>query len=227
MMNPQYLCASRRRALLLVCSALSLVGQTRSMELQQTWYELKTGEPVPLAASSETLDFLTNAKSRAVEIEGAKAEGLTVGPDRTGRMVLAASPLAKPGKYTVTVSATSATGEVRQAVLTAAVDSLPTVPSGSTRNPVVLLNGWEIGYNNSCPISSSSSDTFGNLAQYLNEDGVPVVYLFDNCLIDPGQTVEQLGNDLGAFLNSIQYDTGAQVPQIDLVGFSLGGLIAR
>ena len=45
-----------------------------------------------------------------------------------------------------------------------------------------------------------------------------MVYLFDNCLIDPNQSIETLGNDLGAFLNSIQYDTGVQVPQIDLVG---------
>jgi uncharacterized protein (TIGR03437 family) len=53
------------------------------------------------------------------------------------------------------------------------------------------------------------------------------VYLFDNCLEDAGQPLENLGNDLGAFLNAIKYDTGAQVPQIDLVGFSMGGLIAR
>ncbi len=101
------------------------------------------------------------------------------------------------------------------------------MPSNSTRAPVVLLNGWETGFTGSCPIANSSSDTFGNLAQYLVSDGVPVVYLFDNCLEDPGQTIETLGNDLAAFLNTIKYDTGAQVPQIDLVGFSLGGLIAR
>jgi len=44
-----------------------------------------------------------------------------------------------------------------------------------------------------------------------------VVYLFDNCAVDPGNTIEALGADLGAFLNTIQYDSGAQVPQIDLV----------
>ncbi len=106
---------------------------------------------------------------------------------------------------------------------------MTTVPSGSTRNPVVLLNGWETGYNTPAPVPSRAapSDTFGNLAQYLVDDGVPVVYLFDNCLVDPNQSIETLGNDLATFLNSIQYDTGAQVPQIDLVGFSLGGLIVR
>jgi len=198
------------------------------MDLQQTWYELRIGEPVPIVAPSETLDFLLSAKTRGISVGNAKAEGFMVGPDRSGRMVLAASPRVKPGQYTVTLSATSAAGEESQTTLTVAVTALTPVPSGSTRNPVVLLNGWESGYNtNTCPISNSSSDTFGNLAQYLVEDGVPVVYFFDNCLIDPNQSIETLGNDLGAYLKSIQYDTGAQVPQIDLVGFSVGGLISR
>jgi uncharacterized protein (TIGR03437 family) len=228
------LCASSwLRVLPLICFAFPVAGQTlNQLELQQTRYELRMGEPTPILASSETLDFLSAAKTRTIETRrveaaGAEPKGIVVGPDRTGRMVLAASPLAKPGNYSVTVSATSATGEQRQAVMDVTVASLPTVPSSSTRNPVVLLNGWETGFTNSCPMSSSSADTFGNLAQYLNDDGVPVVYLFDNCLIDPNQTIETLGNDLAAFLNSIQYDTGAQVPQIDLVAFSLGGLIAR
>jgi len=92
---------------------------------------------------------------------------------------------------------------------------------------VVLLNGWQTGFYNQCPISASSADTFGNLAQYLVSDGVPLVYLFDNCVEDPNQPIEVLGNDLGAFLNTIKYDSGDQVPQIDLVAFSMGGLIAR
>jgi uncharacterized protein (TIGR03437 family) len=215
------------------CFILSLNAQSpahptaKSIELKQTRYELQMGQPVPLVAPSETVDFLRNATSRTVKIGDVKAAGLVVGTNRAGQMVLAASPLAKPGEYEVTVSATSAAGEERQATLTAAVTPLTTVPSGSTRNPVVLLNGWEQGFTGSCPISSGSSDTFGNLAQYLLADGVPVVYLFDNCAIDPNQTVETLGNDLAAFLQSIKYDSGAQVPQIDLVAFSLGGLVAR
>ncbi len=104
---------------------------------------------------------------------------------------------------------------------------LVTVPAGATRPPVVLLNGWQTGFTNSCPVAASSATTFGNLAQYLVSDGVPVVYLFDNCLEDPNQPIETLANDLGNFLNSIKYDDGTQVPQIDLVCHSMGGLIAR
>ncbi len=141
--------------------------------------------------------------------------------------MLGASLRVAPGEYAVKLSATSAAGEVRQTSLDVVVKPRVSVPSSSTRPPVVLLNGWEEGFTGSCPIAASASDDFGNLAQYLVADGVPVVYLFDNCLEDPDQTIETLGNDLANFLQSIKYDTGAQVPQIDLVGFSLGGLIAR
>ena len=101
------------------------------------------------------------------------------------------------------------------------------VPRNSTRPPVVLLTGWQTEFTNSCPVATSSAFTFGNLAQYLVADGVPVVYLFDNCLEDANQPIETLANDLNLFLNTIKYDDGTQVPQIDLVGYSIGGLIAR
>jgi pimeloyl-ACP methyl ester carboxylesterase len=150
------------------------------------------------------------------------------GPNRAHDQVLLAAPLRTgPGEYTATLSATSPAGEKRATPLTIVVKPRQTVPSGSTRPPVVLLNGWETGFTGTCTVSSSSADTFGNLAEYLVSDGVPVVYFFDNCAIDPNQTIEGLGNDLATYLNTIQYDNGDQVPQIDLVAFSMGGLIAR
>jgi uncharacterized protein (TIGR03437 family) len=195
------------------------------MALHQTRYEIRAGEPAEIAAPAETLDFLLHAKSRRVSIGG-----VAIGPNYAGdRILLAASPRAKPGEYTVTLTAVSETGEKRQTTLAVVVEAQPTVPLNSTRPPVVLINGWMNGFtlNNSCPLSTIST-TFGNLAPYLVQDGVPVVYLFDNCAVDQGNdTIETLGNDLGAFLNTIQYDTGAQVPQIDLVAHSMGGLIAR
>jgi uncharacterized protein (TIGR03437 family) len=201
---------------------------TRPMVLQQSRYEIRSGEPAPLAASAETLDFLLHAKTRSVSIDGMASSGLVAGPNEAGdQILLAPSVRAKPGEYRVTLSATGQTGEVRAATMDVVVKPRVTVPNNATRDPVVLLNGWEIGYNNSCPIATSSSTTFGNLASYLVSDGVPVVYLFDNCAEDPGNTIEQLGNDLGAYLNSITYDSGAQVPHIDLVAHSMGGLIAR
>ena len=189
---------------------------------------MRAGEPVALAAPLETVEFLLSAKSQSVEIDGQASGGLTAGPNRAGdRVMLAASLRMKPGAHSVKIAATSDSGEQRETTLDVVVNALPTVPSGFSRPPVVLLNGWQTGFTGSCPVSNSSSVTFGNLAQYLVADGVPVVYFFDNCAEDPNQTIEVLANDLALFLNSIQYDNGTQVPQIDLVAHSMGGLIAR
>ncbi len=202
------------------------------MEMRQARYQLRAGEAIPIVAPPETLDFLAKASRRQVAFvtpdTAVSSRGLVAGPNRAGdQILLGASLRMAPGEYTVTLSAANAAGEERQTTLAVQVLPLVSVPSNSKRPPVVLLNGWETGFTGTCPIAASSSDTFGNLAPYLVTDGVPVVYLFDNCREDPGQPVETLGNDLGDFLNLIKYDTGAQVPQIDLVGFSLGGLIAR
>ena len=188
-------------------------------------YDVQPGQAVPLSAPQETLDFLMHAKSRKVEVAGG---GFVVSPNRTGdQVLLGASLRMNPGEYTVNLSATDELGNQRQTTLTVVVHPRASVPSTATRPPVVLLNGWEEGFTGGCPVATSSSEIFGNLADYLVTDGVPIVYLFDNCLEDPNQTIEQLGNDLGTFLNTIKYDNGTQVPQIDLVGFSMGGLIAR
>jgi len=219
---------------LLLCSSICGLSQTagsgavRPMNLVESRYEIRAGEPAPLVAPAETLDFLLSAKTRQVSIAGGDAGGLVVAPSVHGDQILVAPSLrAEPGEYAVTLTATSETGDERQATMDVVVKPRVTVPNGATRAPVVLLNGWQTGFYNSCPVSTSSSDTFGNLAQYLVSDGVPVVYLFDNCAEDPNQSIETLASDLGAFLKTIKYDSGAQVPQIDLVAFSLGGLIAR
>src|ERR1017187_5583737 len=215
----------------MVCCAFSAAGQ-RAMDVHETHYVLRAGEAVPIRAPQETLGFLANARTRHVDIvtPDAPVSGgrLVAAPNRAGdQVLLGASLRMNPGEYTVKLSAAGASGEERQTTLAVTVLSVVTVPSNAKRAPVVLLNGWETGFTGTCPIAGSSSDTFGNLAQYLVADGVPVVYLLDNGLEDAGQPIETLGNDLGTFLNTIQYDTGAQVPQIDLVGFSMGGLITR
>jgi uncharacterized protein (TIGR03437 family) len=224
-------------------SATSAAGQTplaQGVNVTQTRYELRAGEAIPIVAPQATVDFLAHSKTRQVAVVSsgtsgtALSGGLVVAPNRTGdQILLGASLRMKPGEYTVNLSASNAAGATgaaaapSQTTLTVVVKPRVTVPNGSTRPPVVLLNGWEEGFTGTCPVAASSSDDFGNLASYLVSDGVPVVYLFDNCVEDPGQLVETLGNDLATFLNSITYDNGEQVPQIDLVGFSLGGLIAR
>jgi uncharacterized protein (TIGR03437 family) len=210
----------------LLCFAAA-IHAAGPLPLQRSRYDVRAGEPVSVAAPPDVLDFLLKAKSLRV-VDGAESTGLVVSPNRVHDGLLLAAPLrTKPGEYSVTLSATSVDGEERATALTVAVKPRQAVPSGAARNPVVLLNGWETGITGTCTISTSSSDVFGNLAQYLVSDGVPDVYFFDNCVEDPNDLIEGIGNALGTYLNSIKYSDGTQVPQIDLVAFSMGGLVAR
>jgi uncharacterized protein (TIGR03437 family) len=212
-------------ALLFLCRAACPGAQPLSM--QQTSYEVRPGESVQIAVPPDSLDFLLKAKTLSLSLD-AESIPLVVAPNRTRDRILLAAPLRlPPGEYTATLSATSPANEERTTKLAISVKPRQSVPSGATQPPVVLLNGWETGFTGTCTVSTSSADTFGNLAQYLVSAGVPIVYFFDNCAVDPNQLIETLGNDLGTYLNSIQYDDGTQVPQIDLVAFSMGGLIAR
>ncbi|HEX4275135.1 MAG TPA: hypothetical protein VHZ74_07265 [Bryobacteraceae bacterium] len=213
---------------LIIGNTVLLDAQTRPMTLAQSRYELKAGDSVQLSAPDDTTQFLLAAASRnAAPVNGGSA-GFTVGPDRAGTgMRLAASLRTSPGEYAVTLTAKNAAGEEQQTTVDVVVSPKVTVPVNATRAPVVLLNGWETGFVNACPVSNSSSDTFGNLEQYLKADGVPAVYFFDNCAEDPNQPIEVLAADLAKFLATVQYDDGTQVQQIDLVAHSMGGLIAR
>jgi uncharacterized protein (TIGR03437 family) len=94
---------------------------------------------------------------------------------------------------------------------------------------VVLLDGFQVSITSSCPMSNDSTGTFGNLESYLSgsPNFAPVVYFFENCTECPNCAIEQLGTDLGVFLNSIQYSNGAPVPQVDEIAHSMGGLIVR
>jgi uncharacterized protein (TIGR03437 family) len=198
------------------------------MAMLQNSYEVRIGESTSILAPQETLNFLARAQSRQLSVQGQAAAGLVVAPNETqDGILLAPSSKATPGTYSVTLSATGETGEQRQTTLNVVVQPRVSVPAGATRPPVVLLNGWQTGFTNTCPVATTSATTFGNLAQYLVADGAPSVYLFDNCLEDPNQSIETLAADLGTFLNSIKYSDGTQVPQFDLIGFSMGGLIAR
>jgi pimeloyl-ACP methyl ester carboxylesterase len=202
----------------------------RPLTLNRTDYRFRAGERVLLEAPPETLDFIRNAKSRSVMVNGEQPKGFVIGHNVSGEVVLAASLTTPPGDYTVTISAANQTGEQRAAALTVTLSPLQTVPSSATRPPVVLLNGWQIGLLSSCPISTTtppSFETFGSLESALRSDGVPVVYFFDNCVEDPNALIEDLGAVLGQFINLIRYDNGALVPQVDLIGHSMGGLIIR
>ncbi len=201
--------------------------QVRPLILNQTRYRLRAGDRITIAAPQETLDFVRSARTRTATAGGAHPNGFVVGPDmRSDQVLLGASLLTKPGEYTITVSAVSEAGEERTTIVKVTVDGLPPVPSNATGPPVVLLDGWQFSLGNSCPMSSDSTGTFGKLQQNLEQAGLPV-YFFENCTQCPSCLIEDLGANLGQFLDSLQYDNGGQVPKFDLVGHSMGGLIVR
>ena len=79
-----------RAASLLLCSAICALARTAPLALLQSRYEIRAGQPAPIAAPAETLDFLLHAKTRRVFIEGLETSGLVVGPGYTpGEILLA------------------------------------------------------------------------------------------------------------------------------------------
>ena len=218
--------AHRSAAILGLCFATVLCGQPlrRPLVVNTSQYRVVAGERVAIDAPSETLAFIRAARSRIATASGASHRTFAVGPNVAGDKILLGIPLTtRPGDYTVDVAAANDAGEERAATFQVTVEPFASAATGSTVPPVVLLDGWQLSLTNSCPMSSTSSGTFDNLQSYLSGSPnlVPVVYFFENCTECPNCSIEQLGADLGTFLNLLS------VPQVDVVAHSMGGLIVR
>ena len=146
---------------------------------------------------------------------------LAVGRTEDGTLFLAA-PLTMPaGSYQATIVVEGENGEAREVLVGVIVDPLLRVPLGFSQPPVILLNGWQYSFFNSCPISRPE-ETFGPwYASFLRN--VPRVYWFDNCTQCWNCSIEKLGDSLAEVMKLIQYSSGEQVLNFDLVGHSMGG----
>jgi uncharacterized protein (TIGR03437 family) len=143
------------------------------------------------------------------------AQGFHLSPDGE----LSASLTKPPGTYTLQL-----TDRIKAAVT---LDPLQTVPPGSTRPPVILLNGWQL-FGLGCLSGGGVTGTFGAaLEADLKKDGVPVVYHFDNCVEGRGAKIEDLGATLGQVIGLIRYSDGRPIDSVDLIAHSMGGLIIR
>lgn len=195
---------------------------------RQTEYTVKAGDFTPVFMLPESLAFGLSAKVLTAKASGHVNRDFAVGSTVERDGIALGVPLTTiPGDYSVDISFASSAGEARTGTLRIKVEpfATPEVSAGS-EPPVVLLDGWQF----SCPIPAPqpgnppSSVTFGYLQAYLGgpPNNVPAVYFFENCMECPTHcSIEQLGADLGAFLESLPY------PQVDVVAHSMGGLIVR
>lgn len=207
--------------------AQSLVAQPPAqLPIYQERYRVRAGEAAQIDAPAETILAVKGATERFA------TPPFVITPSADGESLLLTAPLrTPPGRYAVTISATLADGTTLQAAVTVVLDPVQTVPSNASRPPVILLNGFQLAnLTGTCQPSNTtphSAATFGSLETQLLSDGVPVVYFFDNCVENPNGKIEDLGNALAQFIALIKTDQGAPVAQVDLVGHSMGGLIAR
>src|SRR5580692_2339944 len=88
---------------LVLCSVVCQAAGVHPLEIQQSRYQMRAGEPAQIAASLETLDFLLKAKSihvDLVDIAGGETGGLVAGPNHARDGILLAAPMrTKPGEY--------------------------------------------------------------------------------------------------------------------------------
>lgn len=224
-LTPALLC------LAFIAPAYAQQQQSRTVhrfDLRVTRYSTRAGTPARLSVSEDVLLLLLKSKRLTVTHEGMVEEGIVVAPNLTGDgVVVAASLMKAPGDYPVTITVEGENGEINETTLLVRVQPLESISTNSTLPPVVLLNGWQmpsLEKRSFCPVAANGSyDTFGSLGDnWLYPIGVPGVYFFDNCVECPNCSVEALGNHLGMFLNSV-----VDVSRFDLVGHSMGGLIAR
>ncbi|HEY6389922.1 MAG TPA: hypothetical protein VIX89_01520, partial [Bryobacteraceae bacterium] len=85
------------------------------------------------------------------------------------------------------------------------------------RPPVILIDGYHL----TCGSDNlTSAHDFGELQQRLEGEGVQVKF-FGSCSFSSKPSIEDLGNALGAAIRTLN------VPQVDVVSHSMGGLIVR
>jgi len=200
----------------------ALFGQVlRPLAVNESQYTVAAGERVALEAPPEALAFMRSAKTSLAQAPG---RSFAVAPELNGSRVLLGIPLTtEPGDYTVSLSFLNNAKEKRTASIRLTVTPFAEPDAASAVPPVVLLDGLQLSLSSTCAMASDSTGTFGNMQAYLQgpPNNVPNVYFFENCTECPNCSIEQLGADLAAFLNSLA------APQVDVVVHSMGGLIVR
>jgi uncharacterized protein (TIGR03437 family) len=211
-------------AILALCCVAEAQTVRRALSVNETWFTVRAGERVEISSDAESVRFARSAKSHTARASGRMIRSFAVGPNVVGDKILLGVPLTtQPGEYSVEVSFADDAGEERTATVQLTVEpfAIPAATS-SSEPPVVLLDGFQLSAVSSCPMAPNSTGTFGNLQSYLGgSPNFASVFFFENCTECPSCSIEQLGADLGTFLNLLPY------AQVDVVAHSMGGLIVR
>lgn len=105
------------------------------------------------------------------------------------------------------------------------VTNVTQVPKNS-RIPVVFVNGYQLACPSGTGTLAAFRSTFGNADLVLGAENYPVLF-FDNCSVPNSPRIEVLGNSFGQFIRSLRYADGTEIPAVDVVAHSMGGLIVR
>jgi uncharacterized protein (TIGR03437 family) len=105
--------------------------------------------------------------------------------------------------------------------LAAQLISNPKAIPHTGKPPVVFLNGFELD----CGSASLQKD-FGIADQILQANSRASLF-FDNCTVSGRPSIETLGAAFGKYLAGLTYDDGQPVTSVDVVAYSMGGLIVR
>ncbi len=153
----------------------------------------------------------------------------------SAEMLLVVPTLTPAGDYQARIGWRDTFGQSRTKTLSLQIQSPPPIRSAGGP-PVILINGFQapsslldVILNGQCPPSQStprSRNTFGELENVLTASGYQVLF-FDNCVECRGGSIEDCGQALGRFIRGYPTDSGPGFDQADLVGHSMGGLIAR
>ncbi len=87
--------------------------------------------------------------------------------------------------------------------------------------PVVFLNGHETDCG-----SVTFQKSFGIADEVLQANSRASLF-FNNCNIPGSPSIEKLGDAFSAYVNGLTYADGQSVGNVDVVGYSMGGLIVR